>query len=300
MKPNPVLKKLGLSDTDRAVIFHADDIGMCQASLSAYTDLVDFGLLSAASVMVPCPWFPATAAFCRNNPETLDMGVHLTITSEWAGYRWGPISTRDAASGLIDETGYFYAGSANVQARAEMAAVQRELETQLKRGLAAGIDVTHIDSHMFAIFPTFVPVYFQLALSYQIPAFLFRYDKERLQSMGYEEEAAASLAKVIQTGEEQGIPLLDHYYQMSLHEHENRLDEAKQVLDNLSAGITYFLIHPAQDTPELRAMAPDWRSRVADYQLFTDETFRKYVEDTGIHVINYRTLRDLMRKGMRG
>jgi hypothetical protein len=84
---------------------------------------------------------------------------------------------------------------------------------------------------------------------------------------------------------------------MSLDQHENRLAEAKQALDNLSAGINYFLIHPAQDTPELRAIAPDWRSRVADYQLFTDETFRTYVRDTGIHVINYRTLRDLMRNG---
>ena len=297
MNPNPFLKKLGLSDTDRVVIFHADDIGMCQATLSAYTDLVDFGLMSAASVMVPCPWFPATAAFCRDNQANLDMGVHLTLTSEWANYRWGPISTRDPASGLIDETGYFYAASADVQARAEMTAVQLELEAQLKRALAAGIDVTHIDSHMFAIFPAFVPIYFQLALAYQIPAFLFRYDQERLQDMGYEAETAASFARAIQAGEDQGIPLLDDYYQMSLDQHENRLEEAKQALDNLSAGITYFLIHPAQDTPELRAIAPDWRSRVADYQLFTGETFRAYVKDSGIHVIDYRTLRNLMRKG---
>ena len=112
MAPNPVLKKLGLSDEARVVIFHADDIGMCQASLAAYADLVGVGLISAASTMVPCPWFPATAAFCRANPDRVDMGVHITLTSEWADYRWGPTSTCDPTSGLLDADGYMHRGRA--------------------------------------------------------------------------------------------------------------------------------------------------------------------------------------------
>jgi hypothetical protein len=73
--------------------------------------------------------------------------------------------------------------------------------------------------------------------------------------------------EAIREGEAQGIPLLNDYYQTSLDRHENRLEEAKHVLDNLSPGITNFLIHPAQDSPELRTIAPDWRCRVADYEL---------------------------------
>ena len=97
MQPNPVLKKLGLAPDDRVLIIHADDVGMCQASLAAYADLVDLGLVSSASTMVACPWFPATAAYCREHAgENVDMGVHTTLTSEFVGYRWGPISTRDA------------------------------------------------------------------------------------------------------------------------------------------------------------------------------------------------------------
>jgi hypothetical protein len=101
MDPNPVLRKLGFADDDRVVIIHADDIGMCQATMSAFADLVDFGLISSGAVMVPCPWFPQAAAYCRQHP-LVDLGVHLTLTSEWDGYRWGPVSTRDPASGLID------------------------------------------------------------------------------------------------------------------------------------------------------------------------------------------------------
>jgi len=282
------------------VIFHADDIGMSQASLSAYIDLIDFGLLSSAAVMVPCPWFPAAAAFCRDNQSNpkLDVGVHLTLTSEWRSCRWGPISTHDQASGLIDETGYFHARSVDVRTQANIGAVYQELQAQLKRALAAGLDITHLDSHMFTLFsPKLVPVYFELAFESQIPAFLFRYNQDRLQQMGYDQEAAGALARLIRAGEALGLPLLDDYYQMSLDYHEDRFEEAKQALDNLAAGITYFLIHPARDSPELRAMAPDWRSRVADYELFAREAFRDYLKDLGIQVINYRALRDLMRRG---
>src|SRR4051812_42569067 len=104
---NPALKKLGFDANDRVVIFHADDIGMSQAANAALPDLLDFGLLSSAAVMVPCPWFPQAAAFCRDHPE-VDMGVHLTLNCEWEAFRWGPISTRDQESGMLDVQGYFH------------------------------------------------------------------------------------------------------------------------------------------------------------------------------------------------
>ena len=94
MHHNPVMKKLGLTDKDRAVIIHTDDIGMCQASVTAYKDLMEFGIISSGATMVPCPWFLEAAKLCREHPE-YDMGVHLTLTSEWQTYRWGPVSTRE-------------------------------------------------------------------------------------------------------------------------------------------------------------------------------------------------------------
>ena len=107
MNANPVLKKLGLSDTDRVAIIHTDDIGMCQASVDAFADLNQAGIISSGAVMVPCPWFLHAAEYARQHPQA-DLGIHLTLTSEWKTYRWGPISTRDPASGMIDEEGFFY------------------------------------------------------------------------------------------------------------------------------------------------------------------------------------------------
>ena len=117
MKANPVLRKLGLAESDRVAIIHTDDIGMCQASLAAFADLAGFGLVSSGATMVPCAWFPALADYCRRHPG-VDMGVHTDLTCEWDTYRWGPLSTRDPASGLLDDEGYFHRRSEDVQAHA--------------------------------------------------------------------------------------------------------------------------------------------------------------------------------------
>jgi len=302
MKPNPVLKQLGLPNDARVVIFHADDIGMSQASLAAYHDLLDFGLLSAASVMVPCPWFPATAAFCRQYQEQLniDIGVHLTLTSEMDGSRWGPISTRSPHSGLMDEDGYFYATTEEMQANSTADDTLREVEAQIKRALAAGMDITHIDSHMGSIFhPKFLAGYVAIAEKYQLPALILRQDEEHFRQMAASEDALAAMTEIyiqqMRTLEEQGYPLLDSFYVMPLETSANRLEHAQKVLDQLPAGITYFIFHPSRDTPELRAITPDWPARVADHALFTNEAWRDYVNKSGVNVIGYRVLRELLR-----
>src|SRR5215467_57263 len=158
------LQSLGFGPDERVVILHADDIGMCQASISAWAEMLDVGIVSSASVMVPCPWFPKVAAFCRQNPS-VDMGVHLTLNSEWRAYRWGPISTQDPGSGLMDDDGYFFREPQQFLHRVSIAATVREMRAQIDRALQAGIDVTHLDSHMFAtIYPSLLPSYIETAL----------------------------------------------------------------------------------------------------------------------------------------
>lgn len=296
--PNPLLKKLGLSNNDRAVIFHADDIGMSQASLAAYKDLAGSGLLTSAAAMVPCPWFPATANFIRENQDKLqlDVGVHLTLTNEWDQYRWGPISTTDPASGLLDAQGYFPAECAPVQEKADTAVVQTELELQIERALASGIDVTHIDSHMGAVFhPKFLSLYFQLAQKYRVPALMLR--SESVSQHGEaqaEREALHAFHGILQEMESRGFPLLDSLEMMPLDSAEMRLQAAVERLQGLPIGVSYFIIHPAKDTPELRAYAPDWACRNADYELFMDDRWRNAVEASGVKPIGWRVLRKLM------
>lgn len=299
MTTNPLLKKLGLSDNDRVVIFHADDIGMCHASYAAYIELVDEGLFSSAATMVPCGWFPATAVFCRENQSSkaIDMGVHTTLTSEWSNFRWRPVAPIQADSALIDEEGYFYRGCEPVQTKAQVEAVHLELAAQVERALTAGIDVTHMDSHMGCVFhPRLLPTYLQVAQHYQLPALLLRpaMTVQFLHSFG--QEVAESALRQLEELEAANFPLFDSIIGMPLDRHENRLEDAKQILGNLSSGVHYVLAHPSIDTPELRAIAPDWRSRVGDYELFMSEAWRQEIERSGVKVVGWRVLRDMMRE----
>jgi predicted glycoside hydrolase/deacetylase ChbG (UPF0249 family) len=295
VNPNPVLRKLGFDDGDRLAIIHADDIGMCQATVPAFADLVAFGLVSSGAVMVPCPWFPYAAEVCRAHPEA-DVGIHLTLTSEWDSYRWGPLSTRDPDSGLLDEEGYFYRRSEEVQEHADPEAVAVELAAQVDRALAAGLDVTHLDTHMGAVAHLkFVPAYVQLAQQHRLPFLMARLDEAGWRDLGLDDDTASLAVQFAQLLEAQGQPLLDNLIGLSLDEPENRLGQAKEAFAALPAGLTHFIIHPACDTPELRAATPTtWACRVADYQTFGSEELRAYLRDEGIHVIGYRDLRALL------
>lgn len=297
MNPNPVLRKLGFADDDRVVIIHADDIGMCQATVSAFADLVDFGLISCGAVMVPCPWFPQVAAYCRQHP-LVDLGVHLTLTSEWNGYRWGPVSTRDPASGLIDPEGYFYRRSEQVQEHGDNAAVPLELQAQVDRALAAGIDVTHIDTHMGTVATVkFIPAYVQLAARHRLPMLMLRLDEAGWREVGLDRDSAAFATQLVQHLEAQGLPLLDKLVGLPLDRPMDRVGLVKETFDALPPGLTHLILHPAQDTPELRAITSDWPSRVADYEAFTGQELRDHIRDSGVQVIGYRALRELVRSG---
>jgi predicted glycoside hydrolase/deacetylase ChbG (UPF0249 family) len=295
MIPNPVLKKLGLANDDRVAIIHTDDIGMCQASVDAFADLNAVGIISCGAVMVPCPWFLHAAEYARQHPQA-DLGVHLTLTSEWKTYRWGPVSTRDPASGLIDEEGCFYHRSEPVQQHGDPAAVEIELKAQVDRAFKAGMKPTHVDTHMGAVaHPKYMGIYIQLATMYRLPPMVFRMDEAGWRTTGMDAETAKMAAVLIQQLEANGLPLLDAMDGMPLDNvDENHLERTKQKLSELKPGITHFIIHPSKDTPELRAITPDWRGRVANYQDFMNEELRKHIQKIGLHVIGYRALVDLM------
>jgi predicted glycoside hydrolase/deacetylase ChbG (UPF0249 family) len=295
------MKALGLSNTDRAVIIHTDDIGMCQASLSAYVDLVDAGVISAASTMTPCPWFPATAQFCREHPEKVDMGVHITFNSEWrSGYRWGAVSTCDPSTGLLDESGYLHYATETTQAQATPETVKAEISAQVARAFDAGIDVTHIDSHMGTVFyPGFVESYVEIALQHRVPPFLVRSNEAAMRIMGYDAELSAALAQRITALEAQGIPMIDQVVFIPWNGEEDHAIATKRFFDELGPGLTYVIIHPSKDTPELRAILPDgWQTRVAEYQTFMLDEVRTYLNNVGIHAIGWRVLRDVLRSKM--
>lgn len=294
MQPNPVLHRLGFADGDRVAIIHTDDIGMCLASVEAFADLWDFGLISSGAVMVPCPWFLMAAEFAREHPQA-DLGVHVTLTSEWKAYRWGPISTRDPQSGMVDEEGYFYHRAQPAREHGDPEYVTREIEAQVERAVAMGMQPTHMDTHMGVVAtPKFSLGYLTTAIKHNLVPMAYRMDEAGWLATGMDQETAAMVMAITSQLEAAGLPLLDHIYGLDLGKPEERMEQAKQAFAALQPGITHFMIHPSKDLPELREITPDWRARVADYQTFLSDDLRRYIQSIGVQVIGYRQIQALM------
>ena len=157
----------------KQVVIHEDDVGMTHGSNTAFVELSEIGTCSSGSVMVPCPWFPEAAEIARANP-TLDLGVHLTLTSEQVRYRWRPLTAPPPSAGLSDESGYFWPDVPRAR-KADPKVVEAEMRAQIEMALAAGIDATHLDAHMgTAQTPEFVAIYRRLGHEFGLPALLVK------------------------------------------------------------------------------------------------------------------------------
>jgi predicted glycoside hydrolase/deacetylase ChbG (UPF0249 family) len=266
--------------------------------VQAFQDLWAFGTITSGATMVPCPWFPAVAQICRANPA-LDMGVHATLNAEWESYRWGPLSTRESGSGLMDEAGYFHQWHQAVYDNARPEAVEREVNAQIERALAAGIDITHVDSHMGTIMsPLFFQSYVQAASSRLLPSLLPRPNAIGFEMIGVGEQERMARMPIMEMLESMGLPMLDGLLSMPLNEpaESKQMEMAKGLLGDLPEGITHFILHPSIDTPELRAIAPDWESRIANYSVFMSDELKKFLEREDFKLIGYRPIRDALRR----
>src|ERR1041384_7906517 len=96
-----LLERLGYPADAKLLIIHADDLGMAHSVNAATIKSFERGLVNSGSIMVPCPWFSEIAAYARAHSKA-DLGLHLTLTSEWKFFRWGPVLSKDRVTTLLD------------------------------------------------------------------------------------------------------------------------------------------------------------------------------------------------------
>jgi len=272
-------ERLGRDADARLLIVNCDDLGISHAAnLGVYESLRD-GLATSATLMVPCPW--ARDAAERYMGE--DIGVHLTLNAEYETYRWGPITQ---APSLLDGDGGFPRTIEDLWDHADVEEVRRECRAQIERAILWGFDVSHLDSHMgtLQLRPEFFDVYLELAVEFGLPLRLSGASTER--HIGFPFRRLA---------DEEGVVFPDHFVYLNGVGSRRTLEKA---LFDLPVGVTEIYVHPAVDTPEVRAIADDWSSRVDDHHLVTgDSGFRALVERTGVELIGFRELRELQRSG---
>jgi len=280
----------------RTVLLHADDVGMCHGANRAYLDLFRAGRLD--SVMVPCPWFPEIAAEAAGDP-TLDLGVHLTLTSEWLGYRWGPISTRSAASGLLDADGYFPRNVIALRETLVPQAAEAEMRAQIERALAAGIDVTHLDTHMgAALVPELLPATLRLALEFRLPLLLPRDLRSYLSVLNLGVVDAGVYDTTFARLEEARMPVFERFTMTP----GATPDAAsyRPVLVPAGPGLTFVSLHP--NTPgDIEAITarhprqdPAWRT--GEHAFLASGAADALLAGEGVRRSGFRALRDAWRR----
>jgi predicted glycoside hydrolase/deacetylase ChbG (UPF0249 family) len=273
-------ERLGYAADARLVIFNCDDLGSCRsANVAIYQALRD-GLATTATLMVPCPWARDAAAMYRGE----DVGVHLTLNSEWSNYRWGPITHSPS---LLDGDGGFPRTVEDVWDHADLDEVRKECRAQVERAIYWGFDVTHLDSHMgtMQLRPAFFDVYLETAIDFGLPLRMAPAAAERLIGFPYRKVA-----------EREGILFPDHFVYTNVG---SRM-QIEAAVASLLPGVTEIYVHPAVDSDELRSSHPDWEMRVDDHALVTtDEAFANSIATSGATLISYRAIRDLQRSEQR-
>jgi predicted glycoside hydrolase/deacetylase ChbG (UPF0249 family) len=273
----------------RRVIVHQDDVGMCHGANTAFVELAGLGAVTSGSVMVPCPWFTEIAELAAGAPD-LDLGVHLTLTSEKAHYRWRPISGPPASAGLTDATGHMWRDVASVRRHADPVAVEAELRAQVEAALAAGIDVTHLDAHMGAVLvPELADVYLRLGADYRLPILLTRtlagYGPGN-HLVGVTEEQYARFAE---RARQLGQPIFDE-----VRETPWERPSSRALFDDVADGLTFFALHP--NAPgDVEVIEPDTAHiRIAEYELLRGADIASWL-GPDVERIGMRRLRDELR-----
>lgn len=287
---NAFLKKMGFEASDRVLITHIDDMGFCHAANVASLECLRSGAASCASVIVNAGWFQEAAQICRDHPE-LDVGVHLTLTAEYPTYRWSALSSRDPDTGLLDAEGYLWHTREDAIRNVTVQAAADEMRAQIEAALEAGIDVTHIDTHMGSVVhPKFLASYLSLAQEYRVPAFLPGITRERLESLSMGDMADDYLA-VLEKIDADDVPTLDEIIIDTLIDMDDKRAFYREMVSQIKPGLTHLLFHPAVDGDELRAIADTFASRHADFVNWSDPDMKKFIDEAGIKHIGYRELR---------
>lgn len=315
-------EKLGFPEGKKVLILHVDDAGMSWSSNKGTIDAIEKGVANSFSIMMPCAWVPEIARYVNENPE-VDAGLHLTLTSEWKNYRWGPLMGKPMVPGLVDKEGCMWPSVQQVVENASPDEVEAEIRAQVERALNMGFRPTHLDSHMGTLFATsdFLERYIKVGIDYKIPVMLpgghNSFLKEDLrqeaiaelkaqgnweEGMEVPEPEIAKMAPVI--GEKiwnAGLPVLDDLHNVSYgwdrFKGEDPSDDELQEyftekyiesISTLQPGLTMVIMHCTWPSEIFKDISSSGLVRKGDLLAMMDPEFEQFLEDEEIILTTWR------------
>jgi predicted glycoside hydrolase/deacetylase ChbG (UPF0249 family) len=266
-----------MSQETITLLVRADDIGSCHAANLACIDVFNRGICRSVELMAPCPWFLEAVALLRANPA-FDVGVHLTMTSEWENYKWGPLTH---AKSIVSPDGYFHCQYRKREGYPDELVVdgcgwtpedvENEFRAQIERVRHHIPWVSHLTTHMGYLRndPVFSAIVDRLTAEYDLAVDPSAHGFERFRGFGENNQALSSAEKV---------------------------EALRQNLASLPPGRWLFVDHPAYDHPETRAIHhPGYENVAADRQgvvdAWTDSQVLEIVADRAIQLVSYGDVR---------
>lgn len=304
---NTYAELLGYPKGARVVIMHIDDLGMSYDSNLGSIEAMTKGVANSCSVMMPCPWVPGFVRFLKENPK-IDAGLHLTLTSEWRDYRWGPLSGKSVTPGLVDKEGAMWRGVGDVVKHASAEEVELEIKAQVERAKNMGFEPTHLDSHMGTLFatPAYVERYVKTGIEYQIPV-MFPGGHNTLIAQGIKAtgttmEMTRAVGKKLWDA---GLPVLDDLHNDSyswkpspeIAADDKKLQKYKtdlyiDALKQVKPGITMVIMHCTNTTEVFEHISDSGPTRRGDYLAMMDPRLKKYIQDSGIILTTWREMKE--------
>ncbi len=277
-------EKLGYAADAKLLIVHADDIGLAQSVNDATNEAFASGGITSGSIMVPCPWFIDFAEYYKGHPD-LDVGIHITLTSEWDYYKFGGILPSTEIPSLLDENGYFYPTTEEVGMHADPVEAEKEIRAQIDRAIAYGIKPTHLDTHMGSVMakPELVQIYMKLGKEYGLPVFA-----PRMMLFAMPEEMRDMV--------KQEYVLVDQMFMLNVDGPEASWEEEYgKMIEKVKTGLNMIIVHLAYDNAEMQAVAVNhpafgatWREK--DLKYIQSQTFRDLLKENEIQLVTWKEI----------
>lgn len=282
-----VAERLGYPADAKLLIVHADDLAVAHSVDAASFDALDKSAVTSASIMVPCPWLTEVATYAKNHPDA-DLGLHLTLTSEWKVYRWGPVESKDKVPSLLDPAGYLWSEVALAARSIKPEEAEREIRAQIDHAVAAGIHPTHLDTHMGTLIatPDLFAVFVKIAHEYKLPFLAPRLLGERGELLSLLNEKDVLLDSVVMANPSVHADAWKDFY--------------SEAIRNLKPGLTEMIVHLGHDDAELQAVMVDhpdygsaWRQRDCDF--VTGPDFKKVLQENNVILVKWKDLQKLLK-----
>lgn len=255
------------------LIIRGDDMGFAHAGNLGVIESYKNGIEKSIEVLVPSPWFPEAVKMLKENPG-VDVGIHLTLTSEWDNVKWRPLT--DCKS-LEDSDGYFYPmiwvnknyPNRNLLAHEwKLSEIEKEWRTQIELALKEIPRISHISSHMGCT-----------DMSDSVHALAIKLAKEYHINI-----------------EPKDFNVIDAGYDGAHTTGAEKIKSFIAMLNILKPGNTYlFVDHPAINSPELQAVHHIGYENVAEdrqgvVDLFTSDEVEKVIHQKNVQLISYKDL----------